>query len=197
MSGVIFLQRVDDLQPVAAAVQDQCRQQSRRAPIAILVRVNRGELVVRQRGDDRHGQVARLDLVIDPCDWLSHQPRDLLRLRWQVGDGTAGTVADHVLTVAIRCGRLFAVEGESMNRLEVLLGELALQRRPRSPPPPAAASDDSPRSASSRASSSASPTPVATRSSVASPAADPPLPAKPQSPSTPSPWQQKCKNEAQ
>ena len=60
MPGVVFLQRVNTLKPVATAMQDQRGEQPRGAPIPIVVRVNRGELVVRQCGDDRHGQVARL-----------------------------------------------------------------------------------------------------------------------------------------
>ena len=100
IAGIILFQGIQALKVVAAQMQNQRRKQSRRATVAVIVRMNGGELVVGDANAERAWQRVPLRRG-NPSHQSAHQRSYVLRFRRQVDNSAAPAIPNDILPVAI------------------------------------------------------------------------------------------------
>ncbi len=119
---IILFERIESLEVVGPEMQKERGQQTRRASVAVIMRVNRGVLVVRNAGLERRREIV---FMVDPRNELLHQPRDVPGLWWHINNRMGASVADHILPIAPGRGfdaRFTASHNQSVQLLDIRLG---------------------------------------------------------------------------
>jgi hypothetical protein len=75
---IVLFERIESLEVAGPEMQKERVQQTRRASVAVIMRVNRGVLVVRNAGLERCREIVFLvDPLVDLCAKLLHQSGDV------------------------------------------------------------------------------------------------------------------------
>ena len=93
------------------------------ATSSIIIGMNGGKLIMRQRGNKRDRQLLPGHGLVEPLHQVGHQSGHVLRFRGQVDDRPGAVVANDVLAIPVRCCTPTARHHQAVEGLDLCLGE--------------------------------------------------------------------------